>query len=48
MIGAVETNKQEVNFGGKEVIGVYIKRFFPAMFRNIVRKMQIKEAKKAK
>jgi short-subunit dehydrogenase len=48
MIGAVETNKQEVNFGGNEVIGVYIKRFFPAMFRNIVSKMQIKEAKKAK
>jgi short-subunit dehydrogenase len=47
MIKAVEANKQEVYFGGKEVMGVYIKRFFPAIFRKIVKKMQIKEAEKA-
>lgn len=47
MIKAVEANKQELYFGGKEVMGVYIKRLFPALFRRIVRKMQIKEAKKA-
>jgi short-subunit dehydrogenase len=47
MIGAVEANRQEVYFGGKEVMGVYLKRFFPSLLRRIVRKMQIKEAAKA-
>lgn len=47
MIRAVEANKQELYFGGKEVMGVYIKRFFPALFHRIVKKMQIKEAEKA-
>jgi short-subunit dehydrogenase len=46
MIRAVEANRQEVYFGGKEVLGVYLKRFFPALLRNVTRKMVIKEAKK--
>lgn len=44
MIRAVEANKQEVYFGGKEVLGVYLKRFFPALLRKVTRKMVIKEA----
>lgn len=44
MIRAVESNKQEVYFGGKEVMGVYLKRFFPALLRGVVKKMKIKEA----
>ena len=47
MIKAVEANKQEVYFGGKEVMGVYIKRFLPSLLRRIVRKMVIKESNKA-
>lgn len=47
MINAVESNKQEVYFGGKEVMGVYLKRFLPALLRRIVKKMVIKESKKA-
>lgn len=45
MIRAVEANRQEVYFGGKEVLGVYLNRFFPALLRNVTRKMVIKEAK---
>jgi len=47
MIRAVEKNKQEVYFGGKEVMGAYLKRFFPSLLNRIVKKMKIKEAKKA-
>ena len=46
MIRSVEANRQEVYFGGKEVMGVYLKRFFPALLRNVLRKMTIKEARK--
>ncbi len=45
MIKAVEKNKQEVYFGGKEVMGVYLKRFIPSLLRNVMKKMRIKEAK---
>ena len=47
MIRAVEKNKQEVYFGGKEIMGVYLKRFFPSLLRKVVKKMKIKEARKA-
>lgn len=46
MIRAVEKNKHEVTFGGKEVMGVYLKRFFPPLLRKVVKKMKIKEASK--
>jgi len=48
MIRAVEKNKQEVYFGGKEVAGVYLKRFLPSVLRSIVRKMKIKESENPK
>lgn len=43
MIKAVEANKQEVFFGGKEVMGVYIKRFIPSLLTKVVRKMKINQ-----
>lgn len=43
MIKAVEANKREILFGGKEVIGAYIKRFAPALLNKITRKMKINQ-----
>jgi dehydrogenase/reductase SDR family protein 7B len=42
MLSAIENNKEEVYFGGKEVMGVYVKRFFPGIFSCIIRKMKVK------
>lgn len=33
---AVEQNKAEVYIGGKEVLGVYLKRFLPSVFRRMI------------
>jgi len=43
MIAAVESNKQEVYFGGKEVMGIYLKRFIPSLLNRIVRKININQ-----
>ncbi len=43
MIEAVEKNKKEIYFGGKEVMGVYLKRFVPSLLAKVVRKMKIKQ-----
>jgi short-subunit dehydrogenase len=40
-IRAIEKRRDETYLGGKEVLGVYIKRFFPRMFRKIVRKVRV-------
>ncbi len=45
MILAIESNKQEMLFGGKEVMGAYLKRFAPGLLVRILRKMKINEAK---
>ena len=42
IIRAIEKNKEEVYIGGKEVIGVYIKRFFPALFSKLIRKIDVR------
>ncbi|QSE99271.1 SDR family oxidoreductase [Fulvivirga lutea] len=42
MIRAIEKNKAEVNIGGKEVYGVYLKRFFPALFNKVVRRAKVR------
>ena len=34
---AIEQNKAETYVGGWETIGVYVKRFFPALFRRFIR-----------
>lgn len=43
MIKAIELNKREVYFGGKEIIGIYLKRFFPSLLESILKKMKIKQ-----
>lgn len=39
---AIEKNKEEVYVGGREVFGVYIKRFFPGIFSKIIRKVAVR------
>lgn len=41
MYHAILHKKEEVYIGGKEVYGVYIKRFFPKLFSKIVRKQKV-------
>jgi len=42
MVRAVERNKNEVYIGGKEVIAVYYKRFFPKAFSRFIRKAAVR------
>ncbi|GIV37476.1 MAG: short-chain dehydrogenase [Cyclobacteriaceae bacterium] len=43
MIRAIEKRKEEVYIGGmKEVLAVYLKRFFPSLFSRIVRKARVR------
>lgn len=42
IVKAIESNKEEVYIGGREVFGVYIKRFFPALFSRIIRKVAVR------
>lgn len=41
IVRAVEQNRDEVYIGGKEVLGVYLKRYFPALFNRIIRKAKV-------
>ena len=41
IIEALGTDKEEIFIGGKEMIGVYLKRFAPALFSRLVRKMKV-------
>lgn len=38
IVRAINQNKEEVYIGGKEILGVYLKRFFPKILSRIVRK----------
>lgn len=38
IIKGIVNNKEEVLIGGKEILIVYIRRFFPALFRKLIRK----------
>lgn len=40
IVKAIERNQPEVLVGGKELLMVYIKRFFPALSRKMVRKIK--------
>ena len=43
IVSAIEKDKEELFFGGaKELTAVYVKRFFPALFARMVRKMEVK------
>ncbi len=41
MIAAMEAGKEEICIGGKEKIGVLIKRFFPSLFSSMIKKAQV-------
>lgn len=42
IIHAIEKEKEEVYIGGREVYGVYIKRFFPKIFSRLIRKVAVR------
>jgi short-subunit dehydrogenase len=42
IIKAIEKNREEVYIGGREVVGVYIKRFFPSLFSRLIRKVAVR------
>jgi short-subunit dehydrogenase len=42
IVKAMERQREEVYLGGKEVLVVYIKRFLPALFSRIIRKVAIR------
>jgi short-subunit dehydrogenase len=42
ILDAIEQQREEVYFGGKEVLGVYIKRFFPRYFARLIRKAKVR------
>lgn len=42
IVSAIERNKEEVYIGGREVLGVYIKGFFPGIFSRLIRKVAVR------
>jgi len=42
ILQAIEYGKDEVYFGGKEVLAVYLKRFFPNYFAKMIRKAKVR------
>jgi short-subunit dehydrogenase len=42
ILHTIEAGKEEACFGGKEVLGVYLKRFFPAYFSKILRNAKVR------
>jgi short-subunit dehydrogenase len=42
IVTAIEKRKEEVYIGGREVIGVYVKRFFPWLFTRLIRKVRVR------
>ncbi len=41
MYKVIRAKKEETYIGGSEVMGVYVKRFFPALFSKIIRKKKV-------
>jgi dehydrogenase/reductase SDR family member 7B len=42
ILNALAQQKEEVYFGGKEVLGVYVKRFFPRYFSKLIKKAKVR------
>jgi dehydrogenase/reductase SDR family protein 7B len=42
ILRALEKQREEVYFGGKEVLGVYLKRFFPRYFSKLIKKAKVR------
>lgn len=41
IVSALSAKKQEVYIGGKEIYGVWLKRFFPLLFSRVIRKAKV-------
>jgi short-subunit dehydrogenase len=41
ILRAIEHGREEVYFGGKEVLGVYLKRFFPGYFSRLIKRTKV-------
>ncbi len=42
IISGIEQEKNELLMGGKEVLAVYLKRFFPGLFARVIRKAKVR------
>lgn len=42
ILQAIQEGKQEAYYGGKEVLGIYLKRFFPAYFSKVLLKAKVR------
>jgi short-subunit dehydrogenase len=42
IVKAIEKEKQEVYIGGREILIVYLKRFFPALFSKVIRNVAVR------
>jgi short-subunit dehydrogenase len=42
ILAAIERGDEEVYIGGKEVLGVYLKRLFPGYFSRLIRKARVR------
>ncbi len=42
ILQTIKNGKEEAWFGGKEVLGVYVKRFFPAYFSKLIQKAKVR------
>jgi short-subunit dehydrogenase len=42
IVRAMEAEREEVYIGGKEIVLVYVKRFFPKLFSKIIRKVVVR------
>lgn len=42
IVRAMEAEREEIYIGGKEVLMIYIKRFFPSLFSKIIRKVVVR------
>jgi len=42
ILAAIRSDKEEINVAGaKEMLGIYMKRFFPALFSKMIRRMKV-------
>lgn len=42
IVRAIEKGKEEIYIGGREVVGVYLKRFLPRLFSKVIRKVAVR------
>lgn len=42
IVKAIRNKREEVYLGGREVFGVYIKRFFPSLFSKLIRRVAVR------